>query len=105
MSDRDDLAELIEKAQIAAQHLNSARIMNCNPQLPDWDKEAWMREFPYTDERKFVAEAVLAAGWTRPKTVTTVEELEALPDQTVIRCAAVGPKCSRSTKGNGRRRE
>lgn len=30
-------------------------------------------------------EAILAAGYTKPRTVTTVEELEALPENTVIR--------------------
>ncbi|WP_457948284.1 hypothetical protein ACTAQI_20245 [Pseudarthrobacter sp. alpha12b] len=40
---------------------------------------------------KIVAAAVLAAGFRKPRTVTTVEELDALPDGAIIREANGDP--------------
>jgi hypothetical protein len=58
MSDRNELAESI------ATHLD----------------ETWgMRDFGPAHQDYELAEALIVAGWTKPRTVTTVEELDALP--------------------------
>ena len=33
-----------------------------------------------------VADAILAAGYRKPRTITTTEELDALPDESIVRC-------------------
>jgi hypothetical protein len=38
----------------------------------------------FTDERNKIADAVLAAGYVKPRVITTVDELDALPDGSVI---------------------
>jgi len=38
-----------------------------------------------------IAEAILAAGYRKPRTVTTVEELDALPAGTLIACLNLNP--------------
>jgi len=40
-----------------------------------------------------VADAILAAGYSKPRTITTVEELDALANGTVIRTAGVEYEC------------
>ena len=37
-----------------------------------------------TAEDRELADALLAAGYSKPRTITTVEELDALPENTVI---------------------
>ena len=61
---RDELAELIANTE-------------CPRLVPPW---------PERDDRSPVkwysrktADAILAAGWTKPRTITTVEELDTLP--------------------------
>jgi len=36
-------------------------------------------------EAEVIAEAILAAGYRKPRTITTAEELEALPEGSVVR--------------------
>jgi len=35
-----------------------------------------------------IADAILAAGWRKPRTVTSVEELDALPGESIVRDAS-----------------
>ena len=49
-----------------------ARIIH-NIAQPDWDEDAFK-----------AAEAILRAGWRKPRTVETVEELDALPEKSII---------------------
>jgi hypothetical protein len=53
------------------------------------------REDPMTYPREvFVAaDAILAAGYAKPRTITTVEELDALPIGSVIRTSGVEDEC------------
>ncbi|WML63638.1 hypothetical protein [Rhodococcus sp. AH-ZY2] len=39
------------------------------------------------DKQRAIADAILAAGYRKPRTVTTIEELDKLPDGAVIRGA------------------
>jgi hypothetical protein len=49
-----------------------------------------IRDAQWADGNKFyrsdgqIAEAILAAGYRKPRTVTTVEELDALPNGTIV---------------------
>ncbi len=40
------------------------------------------------DCNRAIAEEILAAGYRKPSTITTIEELQALPDMTVVRTSA-----------------
>lgn len=42
------------------------------------------------DKRRAIADAILAAGYRKPRTITTVEEAAALPEGTVIRTIEQG---------------
>jgi hypothetical protein len=46
---------------------------------------AIVNEADWACRSQTIAEAILADGYRKPRTITTVEELEALPDNTVIR--------------------
>lgn len=66
---RDELAELIANTE--------------NPTLaPAWPDRADLSPVKFYSRK--TAEAILAAGWTKPRTITTVEELDALPEGTLI---------------------
>ncbi len=64
MNARDELAEVIYKAR--------------------WVDAVENAEMA-TDAK--MAETILAAGWVKPRTITTVEELDALPLETVVKSA------------------
>lgn len=59
MSERDELARVIFDA----------------PALIAWDNRS----------QRIIADAILAAGYRKPRTVTTSEELDALPVDSVVR--------------------
>jgi hypothetical protein len=52
-----------------------ARVIFDAPALIAWDNKS----------QHVIADAILAAGWSKPRTVTTVAELDALPRYSVIR--------------------
>jgi len=64
MNARDELAEVIYKAR--------------------WVDAVENAEMA-TDAK--MAETILAAGWVKPRTITTVEELDALPDYSAVMLA------------------
>lgn len=37
------------------------------------------------DKHRATADAILAAGYRKPRTITTIEELNALPDESIVR--------------------
>ena len=47
------------------------------------------------------ADAILAAGYRKPRTVTTKEELDALPSETIIRCEPHGPNLEKGDEDCG----
>jgi len=63
MSAREELAELLEEEQEAGRWASS----------------------PTADLYGFMADAILAAGYSKPRTITTVEELDAIPAWSVVR--------------------
>jgi hypothetical protein len=62
MSDRDELAEIIQ---------------DCGEYIPGSHAD------DYVSPDK-AADAILAAGYRKPRTVTTAEELDALPEDSVV---------------------
>lgn len=77
MTARDELAELL------ANHES----MGCGccaygPTTPEQSKAADALEV--SDYMVVLADAILAAGYRKPRTVTTVEELDALPDAVLV---------------------
>ncbi|NKS42281.1 hypothetical protein GS496_17165 [Rhodococcus hoagii] len=70
MSTRDELASLLDR------------------HLSDRDNEQGCRlacGYDGEDRCEHLADAILAAGYSRPRVVETFEELQALPDETVVR--------------------
>lgn len=70
MNARDELAKLI--ADTKYPHLR-----------PAWEEREDRSPVKYFSRKQ--ADALIAAGYVKPRTVTTVEELDALPAGTIIR--------------------
>lgn len=64
MSDRDEIAQIIMSPRMATNMSG--------------------------DRQRAIADDILAAGYRKPRTVTTIEELEALPGNSVVRDNGVG---------------
>jgi len=73
MSDKDELAKLLFIAD------------NQDSEDPDHEWEMTTRHDPdFTKYAFALADAILAAGYRKPRTITTREELDALPSGTAI---------------------
>lgn len=69
MSARDELKDLVRHALLASAPSDKYGL--------DAETEALLEAIP-------VADAILAAGYRKPRTITTVEELDALPVGSVV---------------------
>jgi hypothetical protein len=80
MNDRDELAREI----FIGDNFRQPREYS----IVDWE---WLEKTvtPHyrTECYKAIADAILATGWIKPRTITTVEELDALPHEAVVQDA------------------
>lgn len=74
-AERDELADLIASVTIDTK---SGDVLRVHPD----------GETPVFEGDQRTADALLAAGYRKPQQITTVEELDALPEGTVIRDAS-----------------
>jgi len=51
------------------------------------------------DEAREIADAILAAGYSKPRTISTVEELDALPVESIVRDVDGLPKEKQNATG------
>ena len=83
MSARDELFELLAKHEDCAFSASGVLVCSCGaamqPQEAQWEM---------ANLAAHQSDVLLAAGWVKPRTITTVEELLALPSLTVVRSAA-----------------
>lgn len=90
MSDRDELAEM----------LANTRYPNL---IPAWNDREDRSPVKYFSRKQ--ADALIAAGYTKPRTITSVEELDALRFQAVILDAYDTPYVCERHRTDGSRNE
>lgn len=47
-------------------------------------RAAWVTDLAQRKSEEYQADAILAAGYSKPRTITTIDELDALPDRSLI---------------------
>lgn len=76
MSARQELAKVIQNSgQLGCGCCADRREISTGPE--EWDTDYVERDYALADD-------ILEAGYSKPRIVTTVEELDALPDHSVI---------------------
>lgn len=93
MTDRDDLAALIARALVRTRPNHGDSIED----LPPHQRHLWLYR------AGFIADAILAAGWRKPRTITTRAELSSLPGDSVILCDEAAWQVSANLDANDRR--